>query len=222
MSELAIAQKDLDRAQRDLSWNRSAQALVASSGKDTSQLRVQERFLSKSVDEAQSRVNRLTSVTTASQTDSVSSEFVKTGVESSSGSGTCKTTLAHLAPQLPTYDVVEIEQTRSAILQENLQAAARRAKAMGLSTADAASQALQAANNADEQVKVAQRCIKNFANNPDDTISSLEGGTFKFSGRSIAQLSINESCAAQYVVLKYSAIATREGALQMACLAQGS
>jgi hypothetical protein len=227
-TELEVAQEDLARAERDLSLNRSGQQMLAALGKDTSQLRLQEQFLQKSVDDAQATVHSLSTGSTLSSSstssDSAGASTAALGSGSGSGSagGACQPTLAHLAPRLPQYNVAEIQQTRTAILNEDLRVAARKAKSMGLSTADAASQSLQAANNADQQVKVAAGCIRNFATSPDQVIRSLEQGTFKFGGRSIGQLNINESCAAQYVVLKYAAIATRESAVQMACLARSN
>ncbi|WP_425259981.1 hypothetical protein ACPOLB_03860 [Rubrivivax sp. RP6-9] len=227
-TDLEVAQGDLERAERDLSLNQNAQLLLAALGKDTSQLALQEQLLQQSVDKAQAKVDSLSAGSTlsSSSTSSDSAGASQVALESDSGSGhaggACKTTLAHLAPSLPQYDVAEIQETRTAIVSEDLRVAARKAKSMGLSTADAASQSLQAANNADQQVKVAAECIRNFATSPEQVIRSLEQGTFQFGGGSIGQLNINESCAAQYVVLKYAAIATRESAVQMACLARSN
>lgn len=223
-SALDSAREELARAERDLSFNRSTQAMLASMGKDTRQLRVQEPFLQQGTISAQEKVDRL-SAAEALTSRSKSADIVApvaTAVNAGTGGGACRTTLGHLAPRLPQYDVAEIQQVRTAILNEDLRRASQKAKSMGLSTAAAASQSLQAANNADAQVKNAAGCIRNFATSPEQVIRSLEQGNFKFNGRSISQLNINESCAAQYVVLRYQAVAMRESAVQMACLAGSS
>jgi hypothetical protein len=198
--------------------------MLASMGKDTSHLRVQERFLQQSTISAREKVNRLSAaeVPTAGSRSTNIVGPVATAVNAGAGRGACKTTLGHLAPRLPQYDVAEIQQVRTAILNEDLRLTSQKAKSMGLSTAAAASQSLQAANTADAQVKNAAGCIRNFATSPEEAIRSLEQGSFKFNGRSISQLNINESCAAMYIVLKYQAIAMRESAVQMACLASTS
>jgi len=135
-----------------------------------------------------------------------------------SGSG-CRTSLSHLGPRLPQYRVQELQESRSAILTEDLGAAMNKARAMGYTPASAASAALRSAKNAESEVEKAKACIHAFATNPNDVISQLEQGRFSFSGSRIQDLSTHESCAAIYVVLKYTAVASRESAIQMACLA---
>lgn len=148
---------------------------------------------------------------TASTNTSISSNL-------SGGSG-CKTNLLHLAPMLPQYGVQELQETRSAILSEDINVALGKAQAMGYSAASAASSSLQSARSAEAEVEKARSCIDSFAADPGAVITRLERGQFDFSGSRLQDLGIHEACAASYVVLKYSAIASREMAVQMACLA---
>lgn len=223
-SELEIAREELAKTESNLRNAQTAESFISSMGKDASTARMQRQMYEAFAKQQREKVQRLASKEeplAQNMSDSSERSSSQSGGVTSSSSG-CKTTLAHLSARLPLYNVAEIQQVRIAILGEDLQRAAQKAKSMGLSTAQAASQSLQAADNADGEVIRAAGCIRNFANTPEPVMNSLEAGTFKFSGKQISELNIHQSCAAQYVVLKYTAIALRESAVQMACLARSS
>jgi type II secretory pathway pseudopilin PulG len=179
--------------------------------KDASTARFQRQVLEQSLTRLQSEKADIEAQAAAKQ------QAARQQTAAASG---CKTSLAHLAPRLPVYQVDQIQQVRSAILAEDLNGTLSRARSQGFSTAQAASVSLQSANNADGEVRKGVNCIRSFATNPDQVVGALESGVFRFSSTRMSDLNISESCAAQYVVLKYAAIAMRESAVQMACLAQ--
>lgn len=209
-------QEERDRIERNLDIVQSSEQLLDALGKDASTLRMQRQFLESQL--AQHDSNRPTPAQPLTPQPAPLPVAASAGAPKTAGG--CKTSFAHLAPRLPEYRVAELRSARAAILAEDLTQALGRAKAMGLSAASAAAQSLQAADNADREVAKATACIRSFASNPEPVIRALEQGNYTFSGGQLNQLNIHQSCAAQYVLLKYAAIATREGALQMACLAQ--
>ncbi len=202
---------EISRVERDLEFSRTMEQMVIAARKDASALRFQRQMLEQSLQRLQAEKAELIAQRAVQQ---------QAAGPVSTASNACKTSLAHLSPRLPVYQVDQLQQVRSAILAEDLNGTLSRARSQGLSTAQAASMSLQAANNADDEVRKGVNCIRNFASSPESVIDALENGVFRFSSTRMGDLNINESCAAQYVVLKYTAVATRESAVQMACLAQ--
>lgn len=208
-------QQERDRIERDLSFAQASEQMLTAARKDASMLRMQRQLLESNLADHDRKKPSPAPV-----------QIVRTPSPAPTSAGTvsasagCKTTFAHLAPRLPEYRVAELQRARAAILAEDLTQTLGRAKSMGFSAAAAAAQSLQAADNADREVSRATACIRTFATDPEPVVRSLERGTYAFSGSRMDQLNIHASCAAQYVLLKYTAIATREGAVQMACMAQ--
>lgn len=129
--------------------------------------------------------------------------------------GNCEQTLAGLDSRLPRYNEPNLENVRSAILQEDLTVAMSRARAQGLSPAEAVAAAVQTADQAEQTMPQMAMCIRQTSTNPDLVISELQNGSYRFH----ASMGIPDACAASYVLNYYQAIALREVAVSFACMA---
>jgi hypothetical protein len=129
--------------------------------------------------------------------------------------GNCERTLAGLDSRLPRYNEPDLENVRSAILQEDLTVAMSRARAQGLSPAQAAAAAVQTADQAEQTMPQMAMCIRQTSTNPDLIIGELQNGSYRFH----ASMGIPDACAASYVLNYYQAVALREVAVSFACMA---
>ncbi|MCC6967499.1 MAG: hypothetical protein IT391_14605 [Nitrospira sp.] len=130
----------------------------------------------------------------------------------------CPTSLAHLANQLPQYDVPDLQQARSAILQLSTTAMYQRMLASGITPANGAKMAIQDAQKIAEQREIAKQCIRQTAANPESVISSLEHGTYRSPNRAAG--GVLDGCAQGYVLMHYSAVAAKASAVAIACMAK--
>jgi hypothetical protein len=132
-----------------------------------------------------------------------------------SSAGACTTSLAHLASVLPDYPDPELRQLRQQILATDLNDALETAHGQGFSSSGAAQAALQQAEEYDRGRPQAEACIRqSAASDPGGIIRSLDDGSYDFNAGGIPS-----DCAKAYAAWKMGAIATREAAVGMACLA---
>lgn len=130
----------------------------------------------------------------------------------------CPTSLAHLATQLPQYDVPDLKQVRSAILQLSTTEMYQRMLAQGITPANGAKMAIQDAKNMEQQREIAKQCVRQTSANPESVISSLERGTYRSPNRAAA--GVLDGCAQGYVLMHYQAVATKAAAVAIACMAR--
>ncbi len=206
-----------DKTERDLGIARTGEQMLQAMGKDASGIRLQRQILEQSLARQNAQVEQ---ISVAASTSTKNSSSSARDSSDSAGLSGCKTTLTHLAPRLPSYSVAELNNARNAILAEDLNRALKRARELGYTTGTAAKASLDAANNADREVEKAKVCIRTNNNNSENVISDLMAGQFDFGSRSLRELSLSHNCAAMFVLMQYTAIATRESAIQMTCLAQ--
>jgi hypothetical protein len=133
---------------------------------------------------------------------------------SESGSN-CPATLAHLDNQLPKYDLPILQKGRSMVLKEDLRASFQKAIGSGRSPAQAATEMLRSASEAERTKDQAKSCIKQVSTDYDGVIYRLEKGTYDMRSGTIQQ-----SCAANYVLMHYLAVGSKETAIAFACMAQ--
>lgn len=126
----------------------------------------------------------------------------------------CPQNLASLSPRLANYADPELRSLRSTILNLNINDVMQNARGMGYSPAAAARLSLQQAESDEAALPQAEACIRSSSNNPAGAIQSLRNGTFAFDNASIPS-----ACAKGYVVAYWGALANRETASAMACLA---
>ncbi|MGO4479480.1 hypothetical protein AB4Z32_24870 [Massilia sp. 2TAF26] len=150
----------------------------------------------------------------AAQSEEITRQKANT-LSNPSASGECPTTLAHLAPQLPEYSHSELTAVRNQILIEDVEADYQRLLSQQISPGAAARTFLKNANESEKQRVVAMQCMRTVTNNADQMRAALENGTYRFTGRGIA-----DSCAASYVNMYYGAVAMREMAIIVSCMAQ--
>jgi N-acetylglucosamine kinase-like BadF-type ATPase len=131
------------------------------------------------------------------------------------GAQSCPTNLGYLESKLPRYNLPELEQVRTAILGEDLTEAMGRMRSAGLSPAQMAATTLRMAQQAEEQTRVAEQCVRSTSSDPDRVLDQLRNGSYRFSGNG----GVMESCLAQYVNMYYAQVAHKEIAVAVACLA---
>jgi hypothetical protein len=128
----------------------------------------------------------------------------------------CYTNLSYLDSMLPRYNDPEVEGLRQQILNTDLNQALAAAQSQGLSPSQAVSAALQQADQYDAAAPSAEQCIlQSAAGDPDAIMNSLDSGTYSMGSGGILW-----SCAKAYVIWRMGAIANREAAVGLACLAQ--
>ena len=130
--------------------------------------------------------------------------------------GLCPRTLAYLAPRLPQYPDADLQKARSLILETDLREAFRGLLARGYTTATAAQAAFEQAKADEERIPDMELCIRRSTDNPDQVISALRDGTYKFELGG----NIMGSCAKAYVLFYMGYVANKEAAVGIACWAQ--
>ncbi len=130
--------------------------------------------------------------------------------------GPCPRTLAYLASRLPEYPDADLQKARSLILETDLREGFRTLLAQGYTTATAAQAAFEQAKADEQRAPEMEVCIRRSADNPDQVISTLQNGTYKFEPGG----NIMGSCAKAYVLFYMGYVANKEAAVGIACWAQ--
>lgn len=130
----------------------------------------------------------------------------------------CPTSLAHLAPKLPQYDVPDLQRARSAILQLSTTEMYQRMLNSGITPANGAKMAIQDVEKVEQQREVAKQCVRQTAANPESVISALERGTYRSPTPTAS--GVLDGCARGYVLMHYQAVATKAAAVAIACMAR--
>lgn len=134
----------------------------------------------------------------------------------SASSGTCPSTLAHLAPRLPNYRDSVLQQARSVVLNTNLPNTLAEARRQGYSDQAALSALLQQADVAEQGLPNAESCLRSISGATGDVARQLRDGSYPLRDDG----SIASNCARGYVMAYWQALANREIAVAFACLIQ--
>lgn len=136
-------------------------------------------------------------------------------ISPSSAGGNCPSSLAHIAPQLPSYSHPTLRSVRNTVLSTDVRSEIRRARSSGYSMSQVAAQMRNNWRQADAELPRMESCIRQTQQyGADATIAQLKAGTYSFESPSI-----HENCAGAYVNAYYQAVTFRAIADAAACWA---
>jgi len=128
----------------------------------------------------------------------------------------CAKNLSYLEPKLrPNYQEPSIQIVRDAILHTDIAAEYQKQKNNGHSPSQVAAAALDKAKEYEAMVPNAEAGIRAVAVDPDMIIQQLRSGTYVF-GNGAGML---DAYAGEYIRAYWGALAMREGAIGIACMA---
>lgn len=129
--------------------------------------------------------------------------------------GNCPRTLALLANRLPRYADPNLQNLRQQMLAIDVVDTMAKAQAQGYSPQAAAKATVLQAQEADRALSDSEACVRAYSPQPAAAIAALRNGTAPINGMKNA----TAACSGAYVAAYYAAVAMRELAIDMACLA---
>lgn len=127
----------------------------------------------------------------------------------------CPKSLAHLSMALPDYNNPKLHQARETLLREDMVVVYKKGLASGLTPKQMVLQTQEQARYALSEQNNAKQCVKGASISSTTVIKQLESGTYRFSNNP----GISEECANAYVLHYYQAVANKEAAVIIACMA---
>jgi hypothetical protein len=134
--------------------------------------------------------------------------------QSAGSANGCPNSLTHISGRLPNYADAELQSLRNEMLAFDPRSHFDGLVAQGHSPREIASAAAQQAGEAQRAMPSAEAAVREVATSPEQVMSELQAGTFRFSS------GVLSAAARAWAIANYMVVANRETAVIMACMAR--